>query len=170
MPLVRLIAAALVCLAAAGCFQSTEEFIPAAEAEFPFETITYRTTDDDQSYSLTRDGDSYRPENEDTTVRLRKIAADTWLVQTAFVDDGKTLYLYGVAVLDAGGKGFRVYKAIAEAGDRTPAVLARYGLAACDDEPDNICLSSAEPYLAYVKDRIAAHDTPSNEFEILERK
>jgi hypothetical protein len=152
MPLARLIAAIIVCLAVAGCFQSTEEFIPAAEAEFPFETITYRTAD------------------EDTTVRLRKIADDTWLVQTAFVDDGKTLYLYGVAVLDAGGKAFRVYKAIAEAGDRTPAVLAKYGLAACDVEPDNVCLSSADTYLAYVKDRIAAGDAPSNEFEILERK
>ena len=170
MPRVRLIAAIIVCLAVAGCFQSTEEFIPAAEAEFPFESITYRTADDDQSYSLTREGDSYRPESEDTTVRLRKIADDTWLVQTAFVDDGKTLYLYGVAVLDGGGKVFRVYKAIAEAGDRTPAVLAKYGLAACDDEPDNICLSSADTYLAYVKDRIAAGDAPSTTFEILERK
>src|SRR5690606_25402295 len=107
MPLARLIAVAIVCLAAAGCFQSTEEFIPAAEAEFPFESITYRTGDDDRSYSLIRDGDSYRPESEDTTLRLRKLADDTWLVQTAVVDEGKTLYLYGVAVLDAGGKAFR---------------------------------------------------------------
>jgi hypothetical protein len=170
MPLARLITAIIVYLAVAGCFQSTEEFIPAAEAEFPFESITYRTADDDQSYSLIREGDHYRPESEDTTVRLRKIADDTWLVQTAFVDDGKTLYLYGVAVLDAGGKAFRVYKAIAEAGDRTSAVLARYGLAACDNEPDNICLSTADTYIAYVKDRIAAGDAPSTTFEILERK
>ena len=162
--------AVVVCLAATGCFQSTREFISAAEAEFPFESITYRTTDDDQPYTLSRAGDAYRPENEDTTVRLKKIADDMWLVQTAFVDDGRQVYLYGVAVLDAGGTGFKVHKALAEADDRDPAVLAKYGLALCAEEPDNVCPTSAETYVSYVRDRIAAGDTPSNEFEIIERK
>lgn len=170
MLLARLIAAALTCLALTGCFQSSTEFIPAAQAEFPFETITYRAVDEEDAYTLSREADSYRPENEDTTVRLKKIADDTWLVQTAVVDDGKTVYLYGVAVLDAGGKSFRVYKALAEDADRDPAVLARYGLSICSDEADNICPPSVETYLAYVKDRIAAGDAPSSEFEILERK
>ncbi|HSM19655.1 MAG TPA: hypothetical protein VK844_04735 [Hyphomicrobiales bacterium] len=170
MPVVRLIAAALTCLALTVCFQSSTEFIPAAQAEFPFETITSRAVDEEDAYTLSREGDSYRPENEDTTVRLKKITGDTWLVQTAVVDDGKTVFLYGVAVLDAGGKRFKVYKALAEDADRDPAVLAKYGLSICAEEADNVCPPSAEAYLAYARDRIAAGDAPSSEFEILERK
>ena len=169
MPAARLIAI-LACLALGGCFQSSREFISAAQAEFPFQTLTYSARDEEESFTLARRGDAYQVSGEDTEVRLKTVGARSWLVQTHVVDDGQSLYLYGVAVVAADGKSFEVYKSIAEPDDRTPAVLAKYGLAVCATESDNICPSSADAYVSFVTDRIAAGDPPSDRFEILERK
>lgn len=170
MPVPRLIVVLLAGLVLAGCFQTGQEFVSAAEADFPFESLTYRTDDDDETYTLVRKGDAYRSEEDDTTVRLKNIGKDSWLVQTAFVDEGTTLYLYGIAVMAPGGKAFKVYKVLAEDADRDPARMAKYGLALCPDDDENICLPSADVYIAYVRDRIAAGDEPSGSFLVLDRK
>ena len=94
----------LAALALQGCFVSTEPLLKAAEADFPFSKLTFKS--ESKSVTLTRVGDLYKILDDDD--------APTYL----FMKVDENLYIGQAAGKDKKGKLETVYGIVEHRGDR----------------------------------------------------
>ena len=94
--LLRMLAPLLVVLGLAGCFKSSTPLIDAAQAKYPFATLTLKNGEGEISV-VKRDGDVYRfiedGKPDDTALLIRELGPDLYLVQIA-APNGTSDYLF----------------------------------------------------------------------------
>lgn len=134
-----------------GCFKSGAPLIVAANADFPFTTLTYANVGSDDKITLVRDGDKYVNSGEDdgAAVLLQAISKNVFVAQISAPDDDKTIYLYGLIKVSADRKSFEIVKGYAEPDDVAAARQGQPGFSVCDD--DQVCVATLKAYVAYAQ-------------------
>ena len=151
--------AKLVCLSTlfllTACFTSSDPLISTAEADYPFQSITYEVPGEDDRVKLVRTGDSYTaPEEQgDGKLLLKQISEDTYVLQVEYQDDGKPAYLYSVARIAADRKTIKLFKPFAEESDLEALSTGNYGFKACVEDPDIACVNNLDLYVEYALEK-----------------
>jgi hypothetical protein len=160
----RLAAIVTIAIGLSGCFVGKREFISAAEADFPYEEITFVELGQKEPTTLVRKDGAYRSleEDNDAQIRLKRVAPDTYVAQAAGKEDGKMVYLFTTLKVDNSANVVRAYKSIAEDDDEGP------GLYTCQE--DNICFDSLKPYVDHALKAIADKEDPDATYRILSVK
>ena len=89
MARIRLFLSMIALLVTSGCFFSDTPLINTAEADYPFQTITYEFPGEDDRVTLVRTGVSYTAPDEsgDGKLLIKKLADNTYLLQVEFEDN-----------------------------------------------------------------------------------
>ncbi len=134
-----------------GCFKSNQELISAADADFPFTSITYLSGDGKSKATLERVGDKYLNPAEKGTdyIRFKAFGKNTYVAQLATVEAAKPVYLFGFIKVSADRKSFELIKGFAEAGDLAAARQGQPGFNVCDD--DSVCIATLKDYVEYAR-------------------
>jgi hypothetical protein len=92
----RVITPLLLVLSLAGCFKSSAPLLDAAQAKYPFATLTLKN-EEGQISTVKRDGDVYRfiedGKQDSTALLIHELGPDLYLVQVA-TPDGESEYLF----------------------------------------------------------------------------
>ncbi|MEP1208238.1 MAG: hypothetical protein ABJM29_08365 [Rhizobiaceae bacterium] len=140
-----------VLLMLSGCFVSTVPFISAAEADFPFQSITYEFEGEDDRVTLVRVGDAYTAPDEqgDSTLLMKALKNDLYVVQASTRDGESRVLLYSVIKLAADKKSAELIRPFAESEDLMAAAQGRFGLQTCPQDDRMVCLTSLQAYIDY---------------------
>lgn len=160
----RVAAIALLAALLSGCFSSKRELISAADAEFPYDEVTFAEVGRKEPTTLVKRDGAYRALEEDNTAafRFKKVAPDTFVVQASGNDNGKNVILYAILKIDNRANVVRAYKSVADEDDKGP------GLYACED--DYVCFDTLQPYVEYALKAITAGAEPDATYRILSVK
>ncbi len=156
-------AVVLASLALAGCFTSERPLITAADADYPFESLTYMRTDGGEEITLERAADGYAPTSEGETadrLLLKAMGEDLYVAQTAAPNSDGSRYLYGLIRVAPDRKAFVVAAGMAEDADLEAVRGGVPGLRICEQDDDTICIDSLEAYLAYARETETGDETP----------
>lgn len=152
-----------------GCYQSVKPMISAEEAEFPFTRLTYKTADDDEQYTLVREGDEYIDPVDETAprVRFRELRENIYLAQGHFVIEDAEFYSLVLVEADLSKPEAMLHAGFAEKSGPPADKLADHGFADCDQLEGMICLDKLDDYLTYALARIDNGEAPDEQFVIL---
>ena len=130
--LFRWFIASLLTLALTGCFESKEPLIGPDDADFPFSALTYSDSVG-KEFKLTRAGDNYIniDEDEEVTVRLKAVDANTYVGQIAVEVDDRVSYQYALIRVADDRKSFSFSHAVAGAQARSAAAKGEFGFSPC---------------------------------------
>lgn len=142
-------------LGLSACFTSDKPLISIAEAEYPFQSITYEFPGEDDRVTLVKTGDSYTaPEEEgDGKLLVKRISANTYVLQIEYEDSGKPAYLYTVAKLAADQKTMKLFKPFAEQSDLEAFSTGNHGFESCRNDPDTACITDLDLFVDYALDK-----------------
>ena len=134
-----------------GCFKSSVPFIDEAEADFPFQTITYEFEGEDDQVTLIKIGNAYAAPDEqgDSTLLLKVLGNNLYVVQATIKEADSSYYLYALAKLSLDGKSAEILKPYAQKEDHDVAEQGKYGFKLCSDDDGVICLSNLQDYIDY---------------------
>lgn len=146
-----------------GCFISEQPLIGAADAVFPFQTMTYKQGNEEKPAELRRDGDAYiipDPEGKvRVEVRFKDLGDGLYLAQMSGEENGKLSILYAVLKVDFDKKIAESYKAVGK------DEFVREGLRKCGD--GSLCIDNLDVYLDLARSAIAAGEKPDVTYEII---
>jgi len=151
------------CLVLAGCFTSERPLINAADADYPFESLTYMRTDGGEEITLERAADGYFPTAEGKTadkLLLKAMGDDLYVAQVAAPNSDGSRFLYGLIKVAPDRKAFVVGAGMAEDADLEAVRAGVPGLRICEQDDDTICIDSLEAYLAYAREARTGAETP----------
>ncbi|MEP0944214.1 MAG: hypothetical protein ABJH63_19765 [Rhizobiaceae bacterium] len=156
--LISSVISVIATLMLSGCFVSERPLISAAEADYPFQSITYEFPGEDDRVTLVRTGESYTApaEEGDGKLLLKQISDDTYVLQIEFLEGGKPSFLFALAKLAADKKSLVLIKPFAQEADLEVARRGDHGLKPCAADPDVICLTTLDGYVKYALDSDAA--------------
>ena len=143
------IGAALVLLS--GCFKSSVPLVVPAEADYPFQTITYEFAGEDDRVTLVGVGDSYEAPNEqgDGRLLLKKVDEGIFVLQAEIRDEDDPGFLYALARLAQDGKTAEIILPYARKSDHLAAQRGEAGFRPCSDDDDSVCLTDMAKYVEY---------------------
>ncbi len=135
----------------AGCFKSDVALISQADADFPFQSITYEFDGEDDRVTLVKVGNSYAAPDEqgDSTLLIKMLELDLFVIQASIKDGDSQEYLYALARLSTDRKSAELIKPFAEREDRDTIETGVSGLALCDGDQQMVCLSNLQSYIDY---------------------
>ena len=141
----------VLALAVSGCFKSDVPFISADEADFPFKRLTYEIVGEEDRVTLVRVGDAYAaPEEQgESTLLMKALGDDYFLLQAQIADSERPFFLYAVARLEADRKSAEIIKPFAELPDRELARQNKHGFQVCPEDEQMICLSDLQSFIDY---------------------
>lgn len=154
---------AVMVVGLSGCFTSETPLISAEDADFPFETFTYREVSADKLITMVREGDAYLIEAPDIDgrleIRLMDIGDGLYLAQAHGEKDGTVSLLYSVLKVDFEKRTAESYLAVAD------EKFATKGLRQCDD--GKICIDDLDVYLELARRSITAGDEPDVTYKLV---
>ncbi|NKB54233.1 MAG: hypothetical protein GKR97_18815 [Rhizobiaceae bacterium] len=150
-----------------GCFKSQVALISEADADFPFQSITYEFDGEDDRVTLVRVGNSYAAPDEqgDSTLLVKMMKPDLFVIQASVKDGTSREYLYALAKLSGDKKSIELIKPYAEQEDRKYAEAENSGLTLCDDDPQLVCLTDLQSYVDYA---VSSKTTEKKRIRILQ--
>jgi len=156
--IVRFCLLAVVAFSLSGCFTSKKELVTAANADFPFKTITYIESGSKKPTTLTRTGNRYidTSSKEKSYIRLKKTGKNSYIGQIAGKSGDKIVYLYAIIKVSADKKTFTLSKAVAGKKDIAAAQKGHSGMSVCSD--DSVCISTLEGFAKYARKSPSAKD------------
>ena len=157
----RQIAAAAVAIGLAGCFTAEEPLLTDANSVAPYEQITFRERNSDDTSTLIRDGKVYLAVGDETNLSMRFMPlaeADWYVAEVSGETDGGVTRLYALLNVDLAANEARTYKAIGASADAGP------GLRECDE--GMICIDSLDAYVANARAAIDAGAEPDATYDI----
>lgn len=164
----RWIAAVLAPLAfmLSGCFTSETPLIDAANASYPFQSLTI-LAEDGQDGTLVREGDHYvfaGEEDDGFDIFFQDFGGGLYLMQFQSVaEDGTLQSLYAVVLLDPVARTVAVFRSIVRDEDFTQ------GIRHCVQDGAELylaCLDEPGPIIAIVRAAIAAGEAPEDIYAI----
>ena len=131
--------------------KSEAALISAAEADYPFQTITYVRAGEDDKITLERVGDRYVSplEKDKAWLRLKALGNNLFVAQIADVNDGVPFHLYGFIKLAPDKTSFDVIKGVADPEDRMAAEDGKAGFSVCPVDKSHVCLGSLKGFIDY---------------------
>jgi hypothetical protein len=164
MSLARILFLVLVTVGLSGCYQGSTPLIPADNAVFPYETITYRPQGSEDSKTLIHKGDAYVVQDdadEPMLMRFMAIEGDLYVAELVGSNQGVTTVLYGTIKVDFAAKTVRTYASVADETDVGP------GLRTCKD---GVCVDDLDAYIAHARALIDAAAEPDTTYDIIALK
>jgi len=140
-------------LGLAGCYRSNAPLITAANADFPFNNLTYQPQGSSDPVKLERQGNRYVASNkkQQAILLMKSIGQNRYVVQVSAQSKTEMVHLFGVITVSEDRKTFSLTHSYVVDFERAAIVNAHEGLSPCKTpEGDMVCLAELDAFIRYV--------------------
>jgi hypothetical protein len=155
---IRLLVAALLCAALAGCYSSEKPLITDDDSVADYLKLVFTSAEpDNQRSEFAREGQHYVTKGDDRTVRLhlKRVDGDYYVAQLTGDNDGETLF--GYLHMDVAKGQAETWRTYGTDADIQP------GMHKCKD---SVCIDDLNVYIAYAQKAVAGGDKPDSIFKL----